>query len=319
MSAPRVGIVGARRKRQGLGPYVARDLLAAGAGVPCFLGTSAETLEEAAKALAETAQIAPRGYVDADRMLAEQSLDALAILSPSETHAAHLERAATAGLHVLCEKPFIWGGRDPVGATRSLLERFAERDLLVFENCQWPQTLPGFEALHPGALDAPPERFEMELEPVSRGLQSLADTLPHALSLLQALVPGDDPVAEAPAFSTRDPSADRLTIRFRYRTTSHACDAEVRLRESRSLPRQAAYALDGRHARRVVSVPDYQLSLADSDRSVPIADPLTRLVAEFVAALESSRGTPPPPTRPILQRMRLLVALATAYAPEEIR
>ena len=55
MTAARVGLIGARRRRQGLGPFVARDLVAAGASVPCFLGTSEETLEAARRELEERA------------------------------------------------------------------------------------------------------------------------------------------------------------------------------------------------------------------------------------------------------------------------
>ncbi len=47
MSGPRVGLIGARRKRQGLGPFVARDLRAAGVEVACLLGTSPETARAA--------------------------------------------------------------------------------------------------------------------------------------------------------------------------------------------------------------------------------------------------------------------------------
>ncbi|MGH0030077.1 MAG: Gfo/Idh/MocA family oxidoreductase [Myxococcota bacterium] len=318
MSRPRVGIVGARRRRQGLGPYVARDLAAAGADVPCFLAHRAETLGETRRGLAEAAGVDATGYLDLDTLLAECPVDALAILSPAETHARHLDRAARAGLHVLCEKPFVWGEPGLVERTGDLLARFAAAGRQVWENCQWPWTLPGFEALHPGALEHPPRRFAMELEPASRGLQSLADALPHALSLLERLVPGPARV-EDPEFSTRDPRADALTIRFRYRTADRACEATVTLRATDRLPRRAAYALDDRRAERLVSPSDYRLSFADADRSVPIADPLTRLVADFVAALRDGAEGAASPTGDIQQRMQHLVALATAYAPEEIR
>lgn len=320
MSAPRVGIVGARRRRQGLGPFVARDLVAAGAQVPCFLVTRPESVAPAQAALFEAARIEPRAYLDLAEMLARERLDALAILSPAEHHAEHLDAAAGAGLHVLCEKPFVWQVPDPAARARELLEAFGAKGLLVFENCQWPCTLPAFECLHPGALDAPPRRFEMELVPRSRGLQSLADALPHALSLLQALVPGEQVRVEGIGFSTRDPASDRLTVRFRYRTESHTCDAEVSLARGETLPRHAAYALDGRRARRVVTPPDYRLSFEDAGRSVPIADPLTQLVSEFVATvMDAPRGTASPRARRIHQRMQLLAALAAAYAPEETR
>jgi predicted dehydrogenase len=320
VTGPRVGIVGARRRRQGLGPFVARDLVAAGAEVPCFLCTSSESNAEALRALTATAGIEPNGYLDLKEMLAKERLDAVAILSPAEHHADHLAAAAAAGVHVLCEKPFVWGGTDPVGTADALLERFAKKGLLVWENCQWPYTLPGYEALYPGGLAAPPARFEMELEPISRGLASLADTLPHALSLLQALLPGAEAAVEVPRFSSRYPAADSLTIRFRYQTESHACEVELRLAHRAEQPHHAGYALDGRSVRRVVSLPDYQLSFVAAGRSVPIADPLTSLVADFVAALaETPQGAAPPPTRRIRQRLQLLVAIATAYASEETR
>ena len=82
----------------------------------------------------------------------------------------------------------------------------------------------------------------------------------------------------------------------------------------------AAFLLVGFAWGFLVSPPDYQLSLSDADRTVPVADPLTRLVAEFVATLgETLRGAAPPPTRTINQRMQLLSALAAAYAAEEVR
>ena len=54
MRKPRVAIVGPRRERQGLGPFVARDLVRAGADIPCFLATSAATRDAARAELRET-------------------------------------------------------------------------------------------------------------------------------------------------------------------------------------------------------------------------------------------------------------------------
>ena len=314
-TSPRVGIVGARRARQGLGPFVARDLVAAGAVVPCFLATGAATCEEARRALREAAGIEARGYTELGAMLEGESLDALAILSPAETHERYLAAAAERGLHALCEKPLCWGAPDPSERAARVVAGFAERGLLLMENCQWPFALPAFEALHPGALSRPPSRFEMLLEPVSRGLQSLVDSLPHPISLLQTLLPGASRVSEI-AFSTRDPAAAQLTVRLRYETEAAACDAEVRLASGAGWPRRAELALDGRRARRLVSPEGYRLSFADAGRSVPLPDPLTRLVAAFVDALRSGSRTR---TEPILQRMQVLSAIAAAYASEETR
>lgn len=310
MTRPRVGLIGGRRSRQGLGPFVARDLSAAGAEVTSFLVTSEASREAALPALREACGHAPRGYVELAEMLARERLDALAILSPAEHHAAHLEAAARTGAHVLCEKPFVWGVPDPAARTAALVDAIEARGFAVWENCQWPYALPGLEALHPGALDAPPRRFEMELQPASTGLQSLADAMPHPLSLLQTLAPGPDARVEDVCFATRDPQSPSQIVRFRYLGGGCEIEAEVRLEASPRRPRRAAIALDGRRARRVVAPEDYRLFFADANRSVPLVDPLTRLVADFVAALDGARTR----GREITQRMQLLADIAGAYA-----
>ena len=51
-------------------------------------------------------------YADFDRMLAEETLDALIVATPSRLHAAMVEKALNKGLHVFCEKPFVLDAND---------------------------------------------------------------------------------------------------------------------------------------------------------------------------------------------------------------
>jgi predicted dehydrogenase len=313
-----VGIIGARRVRQGLGPFVVRDLAAAGIEVPCFAVTSPGSIEPALAGIQRHAAVSPRGYASAAEMLDREPLDAVAILSPAESHEVYLELAARRGLAALCEKPLVWGGRGIAERAAERVAAFAERGLLLYENCQWPFTLPAFERLHPGSLDAPPRRFRMELQPASRGASALGDTLSHPLSLLQVLVPGNAPAVDG--FSADLPSGPGpLTIRFRYRSGSHSCAVEVVLKPDTALPRHAAIEIDGRAATRVVAPETYQLSFAASGRIVPMDDPLTSLVADFATRLrtpdEADRISR---ARHIEQRMRLLAELAVAYLSQEI-
>lgn len=320
MSAVRVGIVGARRVRQGLGPFVARDLVAAGASVPCFLVTRSESLEPARAEIERQAGVSPRGYTDAERMYEREELDAVAILSPAETHAEQLERAAAHGLPALCEKPLVWGEEALARRAAECVGAFEGRGLLLYENCQWPFALPAFERLHPGSLDAPPQRFAMELQPESRGLQALGDSLSHPLSLLQALLPGDAPEVAGTSFSPPPASGppDALSVRFDYRSGGRSCAVELRLSRAEALPRRAAIELDGRSALRVVAPESYRLSFAASDRVVPMDDPLTRLIADFVRSLEAAdEARRHALARGIEQRMQLLEELTRAYAAEE--
>lgn len=312
MKRPRVGLIGGRRRRQGLGPFVARDLHAAGAEVPCFLTTRPATCEQAGRALAAWG-VEARGYVDLERMLAAERLDAVAILSPSDAHRAALEAALEAGLHALCEKPLVWDVPDLAAETRRIAEAFRSRGLALWENCQWPHTLAAYRRLHPGALDAPPRRFEMWLQPASRGVRRLADSAPHALSLLQALAPGERPALEEVRFEAGGPDGRDLCVGFLYRTRDHAARVSLHLRTSHEHPRRAAYGVDGRLAERLVSPDGYRLSFAAGERSVPVDDPLTLQVADFVGELV--RGPDPGArTREIVERMGLLAGLVGAYA-----
>lgn len=316
MSAPRVALIGARRARQGLGPFVARELRRAGAEVPCFLTTRAESGALAARDLREQAGVEARGYVDLDELIARETPDALAILSPAETHARILQSAAHAGLHVLCEKPFIWREPGPMRRCREILAAFERADRLVWENCQWPYALPAFEALHPGSLDQRPRHFEMELQPVSRGLQSIADAIPHPLSVLQALAPGCSAIRD-PWFLEAPADAQAMSLGFLYEVGDHRVEVEIRLSRGMTTPRRSALSVDGRRAERVVSGRDYRLSLVDSERSVPLVDPLTLLVSDFVQALRDfSAGVGKSRSREIAQRMQLLTEVAAAYTRE---
>jgi hypothetical protein len=295
----RVGVIGARRVRQGLGPFVARHLMELGARVPCFLAARTESVPETERTLGA------RGYGDLGRMLAEEKLDALAILSPSETHEGYLAAALDAGLHVLCEKPLIWGGAGLAGRARAFEQSFRAAGLGLRECCQWPYTLPAYRALHPDT--GPVRSFAMRLSPASyEPCAMLGDSLPHPLSLLQALVPGPAEIGDV-RFEALAPGALRLA--FAWRAAGSRVAVEIALVTQERPPREAAYAVNGRWAERRIRPADYALSFADGAREVPVPDPLRALLADFVK--EPSR----PPGGESGERMALLERILDALPP----
>ena len=311
MSAPRVGIIGARKHRQGLGPHVARYLRTWGAEVPCFAGTSARTIDLAREDLARIG-IDARGYLAADEMIARERLDALAILSPSETHAGFLDLALASGLHALCEKPLVWGGAGSAGEARRFAEGFEGRGLHLRENCQWPYTLGAYAQLHPGVLDAPATRFEMRLSPMVAGKAMIPDAMPHALSLLQALADGPDPGLEGLRFSTNRLDAPAITIEFRFVAGDRSVDASIDLAQEKAQPREAGYAVNGYRARRLIRLEDYAMFFASGARVVDVPDPLALLVGSFVRALDAGPREASA-AREIADRARLLDEIANAF------
>jgi predicted dehydrogenase len=314
MKPLRVGLIGARRARQGLGPFVARDLRAAGAEIACFLVTSEAARSEAAAQLARSAGVAPRGYLDFRAMLDAHPLDAVAICSPHASHGEWLDAALGAGLHALCEKPLVWGEPDLLAAARRRAAGFARRGLVLFENCQWPYALREIERVLPGCLDAPPRRFSMRMQPAGNGASLLADSLPHPLSLLQRLAPGAGASVTGVRFSATAPGAERVEIGFVYRAGGAAVEVEVELRPTQAHPREIRLAIDGREARRVVSNPGYRLALEGEGRRVEIEDPMRRLVADFAAC--AGQGADPDAEergRAIVERAAVLGQLAAAW------
>ncbi len=307
--SPRIGLIGARRVRQGLGPFVARDLHALGAEVACVLGTSAASAERAVREL-RSFGVEASAWHDLDAMLRAGPLDALAILSPPETHESDLRAALDARLHVLCEKPFVWGGSAPADLAAELCAAFEASGLGIVENCQWPCTLPAFARLHPGALEAPCERFEMRLSPASTGERMLVDSISHPLSVLQALAPDRAAGLEALEFAPEGPGA--LTLRFGWRTAQGLTACEVRLVRSESTPREAGYGVNGLWAERLVRKSDYSMLFAAGDRSVELPDPLRLLLAGFVGGLADDVPQTASPWQ-IVQRMQMLESIAKAY------
>jgi len=292
--------------RQGLGPFVARHLVALGAEVPGFLATRPETIAESERALGA------RGYTDLGVLLAKERPDALAILSPSETHERYLEAALEARVAVLCEKPLVWNGPGLARRAAGIAERFAAAGLLLRESCQWPYTLPAYRVLHPGV--GPVRGFAMRLSPAAREpRQMLGDSLSHPLSLLQALTGGAEARAEDVSIRAQP---GELDLRFAYRTPRETVASELRLRASERLPREAGYAVNGHWAEREIRPSDYAFRFRDGSREVDVPDPLRELLRDFLAAL----GAPRAPLDPAIPRRmalleQILDALPVGEAP----
>jgi predicted dehydrogenase len=338
--APRIGIVGARRARQGLGPFVAKWLARHGADVVAHAGTSEATIAAASADLARLAGVHARGYVGVAALLEGEDLDAAAILSPPEHHGEALDACLAAGLHVLCEKPLLLPSEPraadvAVARVRAYEDAFAARGLLLWENCQWPHTLPAFRALFPAAPPVP-RAFAMGLEPASHGAAMLTDALSHPLSLLQALlgaalvVDGISAQADRVAGSS---VPDVYDLSFRAVGPRGTAEARVVLRHNAVQPRRAWFALDGHHAERTLRLDDYSMQLTEGEaapeqlaapprpagaaRSVPLPDPLEAHLAAFLAALAASdQGTPEralvPVSRACSARMAALASLTAA-------
>jgi hypothetical protein len=157
----------------------------------------------------------------------------------------------------------------------------------------------------------------------------LGDALPHPLSLLQALLPAERAHARTAVFTEETRSTN---VQFVYATSperaagaraqEHEIAVQVELKLSGSVPREAAYAVDGRWVRRLVRGKDYAQSLSSDSGELDLPDPLGLSIQRFLAALETARATGQTAAErarraQILQRVELLDSLVAAYEERE--
>ena len=276
-----IAVIGAGRSRNGIGAYIARYAHAAGARVSAVLDRSLSSARQAARGLQEYG-ISADACDDFDQFIDRCRPDALVIASPPETHAGYLERALEAGVHVLCEKPFIWNGGCDCSRVAELLESARARGLTVAMNSQWPFVLPAYEKL----CGLPPveqiRSFHIRLAPLSAGRDMIPDSMPHALSLLYSVL--GEGVLENLVLA---PGSDSLAVSFDYLTSAGRCSAEAHLVRATRQPRPFAFGFNGLTAQRVIDMETYRIAFASEGRRMEIDDPLQLSVNDFLNACRS--------------------------------
>lgn len=308
----RVAVIGARRARQGTGPYLALQAAAAGAEIVGVLGTRPSTAREAAEFLQAHGQ-RPKAYTDHEEMLEDLEPDVVIIASPLGSHRAWLGAALEARAHVYCEKPLTTASPE---SSEKLIRAYAARNLVLQENCQWPEVLPAFRALHPGVDPAEATRFRMLLAPPMRGLIRWQEVLSHPLSLLQVLHPG--PVElDAIHFTELEPESADSRLDFEFKTLDRVVHCEVVLEDLEVFPRPAEFAFDDALCRRQVRASDYGMSFTDGqDACQPrtVGDPMENCLRGFLERVQTARAELRAPIEEaLIRRQYLLFRLLEAY------
>ncbi|MCB9890014.1 MAG: Gfo/Idh/MocA family oxidoreductase [Planctomycetes bacterium] len=340
--APRIAIVGPRRVHQGLGPFFVRSFLARGAVVAGIVCSTEESLERARAELETTHGIAPEGFTSLAVLLGSIDVDAVVIASPVATHEAALDAALASRTAVLCEKPLIEPDARSIEKSAELCSAFAEAGIPLVVHAQWPETLPAYCDLS-GIDLATSTAFQMELAPGSTGVRALVDSLPHPLSLLQAVDPPGDAILEDIRIDDLGPARGGAPgvlqrVDFRWQSRRRVLQCRVTLAHQDAPPRPAGYGFDGVFARREVENPGYRMfframepalggAIADpaadapGDRGiaasasrierVPVPDPLDLRVARFLDVLENGQD----PSEAFLpaHRMRMLRSVLDAF------
>lgn len=287
---PRLVVVGARQQRHGLGAYLARHLAAAGAEIVAVVGSRLATAQRAAAELEAALGHRPVPLAHSDDVERLPDLHGLVIAAPHEVHAPWLRWGVGRGLHVLCEKPLVWGGSDAASVAAAAARRCQQRGRHLWVLAQWPMALEALVHLHPGLELGSARRLEVHLSPPSRGPEMVPDSLPHALSLAYALCPDERPRLQDVRGAWVDEEGRAGTLAWVHVAGERRLEVEVRLEQGGASPRPLAWAVDGFWARREVGE-HYAMELVHGERRVALPDPYASLAARFVRAL--AEGEPP--------------------------
>ncbi len=296
-----VSIIGAGRTRNGIGEYIARYFHKQGARVTSVLATTETTGLQASSALRKYG-IEAHPYTTFEEMVKAEKPDAVVIASPASTHHEYLLQCLDSGLHIFCEKPFLWGSdTDIPKRTEDILQTARGKNITIAMNSQWPFSVDDYERICGEIRIGETNRFSMRMSPFSPGRVMIPESVPHPLSILYCRFgPGR---IEGLNFESK--TEEEMSIRFTYLFGTRDCDVLIRLMHQKTQPREFSYGFNGRIVFRSLDLENYEIYFHYGNKKLRIADPLELSVKNFMEALE--KGAEPligPPH--ILHNMRLL-------------
>jgi hypothetical protein len=312
----RLLLAGPGRRRQGLGPFLARHLEAAGAKLAGVVGRDPARTQADAQALVQALGHAVEHGVDAAELLGRLRPDGLLVATPVDAHRRLLQAALAARVPVLCEKPLLLPGE--LAQAPALLAAFRAAGVPLFEICQWPDALAEAAPLLPELRASPHRSLAMLLSPGQRGRAMVEDSLSHLLSVVQAVVPVDARTRLVAAhWEGRGPQSGRLTLDATLADPFPPLGVRFELVHQPTQPRPAWIELDGGRIERLIDPADYAIRFRRDGRTLAVRDPLARLVYRFVSFL--ARPSPElvrAESTAIEQRARLFAAILDSHDRE---
>lgn len=286
----KIGIIGPGRAEMGIGEYITKYLAFHGAQIKALVAGSLDSGHKSAAALNKKYGINATVYKSTQQMLKNDAIDALAICTPSATHAQLLELCEENAKHVFCEKPFLWNtGAANIEKTVNLIQGFQASGTIVHCNTQWPFTLPYFEHLH-GKIDQETiYSFSMRLSPVSPyPWIMIKESAPHTNSILLALgASGEIKDCRISINPERPEKRQQVTIHFKT-TGIRGQDIQVRYDfiQTPNPPRPVDYSINGKWIHRYLSS-DYVFYFDDDlGNRIQAIDPLDLSIQRFLRKIK---------------------------------
>jgi len=303
-----ISIIGAGRTRSGIGEYIGKYFHKHGGRVTSVLGTTDKTSLQASLALRKYG-IEAHPYIDFSEMVKIEKPGAAVIASPSSTHYEYLLKCIDSGLHIFCEKPFIWNDdMDPRKMVEEILGKAFEKKLTIAMNSQWPFSIDLYEAICGKIVIQKSNTFFIGMSPPVPGREMIRESVPHALSLLFCLLG----IGKIEDLNFESNGEREMSIRFGYLFETQACDVFIQLRFQETPPRPFSFGLNDRIVFRSLDLENYEIFFNYGGKKMKIIDPLELSVRNFMEAVEKGEE-PFIGTLHILHNMSLLKEIEDGY------
>ncbi|MCF8024273.1 MAG: Gfo/Idh/MocA family oxidoreductase [Desulfobacteraceae bacterium] len=311
----KTAIIGAGRRKNGIGQYIARYFHQNGAKVTAVLGTTEPSAQQAALSLASCG-ITAAAYTGFSEMIEKERPEAAVIASPVDTHCHYLKHCIDHGVHIFCEKPFVSiddVAGDAVACLGPVFNKADRRNLKIAMNAQWPFSLPFYERLCGPVAPGENPDFFIQLAPSVSGKDMILDSVPHALSMLYKVF-GSGDVA---GLRIREHKKTKvMEITFDYVHSGGACDSKIELVHTLTQPRDFAYGFNNQIVHRIIDVKTYDIYFKYQDQTIDITDPLELSVQDFLSSVVKKRP-PAMGEQMIINNMALLARIEQNYSTAE--
>ncbi len=280
----KIAIIGAGRNKSGIGQYIGKYFQKNRASVISVLGTTEKTACRASSILTQYG-IDATYYTDFNSMMRRERPDAVVIASPALTHYEYLIKCVKEGVHIFCEKPFVWQDKNDINSLLKYIFEVAEsNNLTIAMNSQCPFSLPYYEELC-GPIDYQKvETFFIRLSPMVSGKEMILESVPHALSILYTVF-SDGEIGNL----SIEAHKEKIITMFHYIFPTGYCEVMIELVRTILPPRSFSYGFNDKIIHRVLDLDTYDISFKYSDKILRIKDPLELSVQDFILAVREKR------------------------------
>jgi len=278
----KASIIGAGRTRNGIGEYIGKYFHQHGANVTSVLGTTEKTTLQASSALRKYG-IEAHSYTDFDAMVSAEKPDIVVIASPPSTHYDYLLKCLDWGLHIFCEKPFIWDDHTDIRKRiEDIFEKAREKRLTIAMNSQWPFSIDSYEEICGKIRIEQRNNFFARMSPSSTGRVMIPESVPHPLSILYCRLGA----GEIEKLNFEWDEEGEMSIRFTYLFETRACDVLIKLVHQKTPPRDFSFGFNEKIVARSLDLNHYEIYFNYGNKKLKIMDPLELSVKNFMESVK---------------------------------